>query len=326
MLAPSTQWQEKIAPDEEERYASYARAFTALQERKSSRYGKGRALHRKGLLALAGELEVLPGLPAYAAHGVFATPGKHPVWVRLSNGGADVQGDRKPDIRGFSFKVRGLSGAGALGGTTDSQDFLLINHAAFAFPGSDEFVGVALNAVKGPLALLRYLAARYGLIGGLRRAKRLGAVLGKPFSGFASETFYSAAPIACGPYAVKVRLLPAASHTPGQRAADHNADMRQRLAQGPLVYELQLQFFVNETDTPIEDASKEWLDGVAPCVSVARLTLPQQATNAPGSAELTAAVEAAHFDPWCALREHRPLGDVMRARKVVYFASQQQRA
>jgi len=31
------------------------------------------------------------------------------------------------------------------------------------------------------------------------------------------------------------------------------------------------------------------------------------------------------FDPWQALMAHRPLGEVMRARKAVYFASQKER-
>mgnify|MGYP002755894772 CR=1 FL=1 len=35
--------------------------------------------------------------------------------------------------------------------------------------------------------------------------------------------------------------------------------------------------------------------------------------------------ESAVFDPWQALAAHRPLGDVMRARKAVYFVSQQGR-
>jgi hypothetical protein len=32
------------------------------------------------------------------------------------------------------------------------------------------------------------------------------------------------------------------------------------------------------------------------------------------------------IDPWQALADHRPLGDVQRARKAVYFASQRGRA
>jgi integrase/recombinase XerC len=37
------------------------------------------------------------------------------------------------------------------------------------------------------------------------------------------------------------------------------------------------------------------------------------------------AVEASVFDPWHALAAHRPLGEVMRARRVAYFASAQAR-
>jgi hypothetical protein len=44
-----------------------------------------------------------------------------------------------------------------------------------------------------------------------------------------------------------------------------------------------------------------------------------------GWQEVVADDEAAAFDPWVALMDHRPLGEVMRARKVVYFQSQQGR-
>ena len=48
--------------------------------------------------------------------------------------------------------------------------------------------------------------------------------------------------------------------------------------------------------------------------------------EAPEDAAFTAQVEAGVLDPWNALAEHRPLGDVMRARKAVYYASQQERS
>ena len=87
-----------------------------------------------------------------------------------------------------------------------------------------------------------------------------------------------------------------------------------------LHWDLQLQPFVNETLTPIEDASVQW---PTTYTTVARLTLPAQDTGA--DPEFAQTVESAVFDPWQALIAHRPLGDVMRARKVVYFASQTER-
>ena len=60
----------------------------------------------------------------------------------------------------------------------------------------------------------------------------------------------------------------------------------------------------------------DWPEDVAPpYVTVGVLTLPVQDTQ-------EAVVEAAVFDPWRALMAHRPLGDVMRARRVVYYQSQ----
>ena len=61
--APSTGWQEKIAADDEQRYAQYAQQFARLQARKSARWGTGRTLHRKQLTAASGTLEVLDDYP-----------------------------------------------------------------------------------------------------------------------------------------------------------------------------------------------------------------------------------------------------------------------
>jgi hypothetical protein len=149
--------------------------------------------------------------------------------------------------------------------------------------------------------------------------------MGKKFTGFATEPMYSAAPIACGPYAVRVRLLPASDKPLPDASNDWAADIGRQLAAGPLVHELQLQFFVDEQRTPIEDASVNWTEDVAPYLTVARLTIPQQALDDPAAGALFKEVEQAVFDPWDALAEHRPLGDVMRARKVVYFASEKTR-
>jgi hypothetical protein len=313
------------SPDEAARFAGYAGQFVDMQKRKSAKYGKGRALHRKQLLALRATFNVLPDLPAYARHGLFARPGAYEAWVRLSNGGTDRARDATPDIRGFAIKVRGVRGPGALGKPTEAQDFVLINQEKFAFPKSEEFVGLVMAASNGKSALFKYLLRRYGLLGALKFMARFAATLGRKFSGFASERMHSAAPIACGPYAARVRLLPARDQPLADASNDWAADFGRQLASGPLVHELQLQFFVDEQRTPIEDASVDWREDVAPYVTVARLSIAQQPLDDAAAAALTKEVEQAVFDPWDALAEHRPLGDVMRARKAVHFASQQTR-
>ena len=130
--------------------------------------------------------------------------------------------------------------------------------------------------------------------------------------------------MANGPYAARLRLLP--SHANGKWSTrarkDWGSDFSARLDQGPLHWDLQLQFFFDEQTTPIEDASVNWN---SPYTTVARLMLPQQETGSTAGLALEQKTEVMAIDPWHALAVHRPLGDVQRARKVVYFQSQRTR-
>ncbi|MFI6099264.1 hypothetical protein ACIA8G_27235 [Lentzea sp. NPDC051213] len=312
MTAPSTAWHEVVAPDEEQRHRDQAELFVEMQRRKSERFGTGRALHRKQRPALRATLEVLAGLPEEARHGIFATEASYEVWVRLSNGGFDRAPDATPDIRGFAFKVLGVEGESVFGGPAPSQDFVLINHEKFSSSTSKEFSQVTTAGGGGLGGILRALLRSPRLFGDLKKVR---GALNKPFSGFATEDFFSAAPISCGPYAVRVRVRAASDEVNPQADNDWSVDVYDRLAKAPLVYEVQLQFFLDEARTPIEDAAAIW---DSPYRTVARLVIGQQEPDA----EFAAEVEAAKFDPWNALVAHRPLGEVMRARKIAYRPSQ----
>lgn len=309
-----------MAPDEDARFARYAEQIVEIQKKRNAKYGNGRALHRKGLAAFTGTFEILPGIPEHARHGLFATPATHPVRVRLSSGGPERMSDRAPDIRGFAFRVSGLPPApGALGGTVTTQDFALINHEVFSAKDTAEFMGVVTSVSNGVPALLAYLVKTHGILGGLKRAKELNELLGKKFTGFATETFFSAMSLAVGPFAARVRLLPVAGEEPDPAASkDLGGDISRRVQARALVRDFQLQFYTDDVATPIEDGSKNW---DSPYVTVARLTLPKQEP----SAVLLDEVDRGIFDPWTGLAAHRPLGDVMRARKHAYFASQKAR-
>lgn len=321
MKLASTEWLERIAPDEEAHFTRVAKVIGELQRSKSAKYGTGRALHRKLVLAASGRLDVLPDLPAHARHGLFASPGSYRAMVRLSNGGPDVHGNKVPDIRGFALKVLDVRGDGAMGGTTEHQDFLMINQDRAPAADSLEFIDFLEASTPGPLQGILHVFWAHGLFGGFARLRDLFSMLGKKFDGFAAERFNTVVPHCCGPYAVRVRLRPVGDPPPIAAGMDIADDMRERLAAGPLQWELELQFFVDEATTPIEDASKAWPDAQTPIVTVARLTLPQQDPDT-----IAKEAEAERFDPWSGLAAHRPLGEVMRARKVAYYASQQGRA
>jgi hypothetical protein len=327
---PSTEWKEIIGAEEAARHAEHARRFVELQRTASQKFGSGRALHRQGLMALRATLKVPAELPAPVRHGLFASPSPeagYDVWIRLSNGSAARQADARPDIRGFAFKVQGLTGDGALGKPTTVQDFALINRETFAFRDSTSFVGVAVAASRGPLALLRHLIKQHGWIAAFGHLAGLKKAFDAPFAGFAVEPFYSAAPIACGPYAAKVRLLPSSKATAADTtgSVDWRAGVARHLAAGPVRYQLQLQLFVDEARTPIEDPTVPWPQAISPFITVGELTIPSQPLDGAAATAFAEQVEKATFDPWSALAAHRPLGEIMRARKVTYYESQKAR-
>ena len=321
----STEWQEQIGPDEAQRFASHAQRFASIQERKSARYGKGRTLHRKQIIAARGSFEVLDGIASYAQHGLFATAHEYEVLVRLSNGGFDRAPDHVPDIRGFAMRVLGVQGESALGtGAAVSQDFLLINHEVFAFPNSSEFVDFAEAASNGNGAMFKFVFKRYGLFGGVGKIASLLRTATKRFSGFATEALFTAVPMACGPFAARARMVPSVTNgeAKAQAKQDWGADFSERLGLRELHWDFQLQPYSNERVTPIEDPTVVW---PTPYTTVARLMLPKQDTNSDEGRALSESVERSAFDPWQALAEHRPLGEIQRARKVVYFHSQKAR-
>jgi catalase len=324
MKQPNKDWKEVILPNEEEIFKKYSDRFIQLQRKKNAEHGRGRGLHRKQILALTASLEIKKDIPDYAKVGLFAKPNTYTTQIRLSNGGMDRKADTVPDIRGFAIKVLGVNGEGALGGKTNSQDFLLINHSTFSLPDFESFIKLVLALGNGIGSLFSYLISTYGFIGAIKKMGDTVKTMGKPFSGFATESFHSAAPISAGDYAIKVKLQP--TKTEASKKKDSWAiDFRDHLKNGDITYDLQIQFFVDDATTPIENPTIEWPESQSPFITVGRLTVSMQDVDLENSSEFAKEINLAKFDPWNALIEHKPLGQIMRARKHYYFLSQKER-
>ncbi len=230
--------------------------------------------------------------------------------MRLSNGSFDVQANTRPDIRGFALRIQGVSGPAALGGVADHQDFLLINHDRFNAIDSDSFVEFVTLAAGGQLKALWTLFRRHGLAGLRSRIDDLQKTMGKPFRATPPSASTPSCPMPWVPMRPRCSSFPRTPQAMDGR--DAGLDITRRLAAGPISYGVQLQFYTDPISTPIEDHRAVW---TSPAVPVARLTLLAPAE-----------VEALAFDPWGGLAAHRPLGEVMRARKGAYLASQKGRA
>jgi hypothetical protein len=325
-VTPSTDWKETVDPGEAERFERYAEQLRGLQ-RKNARGGRAsRGLHAKGQLGVEAELEVLPGLPEFARVALFARPAKYRAYVRFSNGSGRRQSDHKDDVRGVAIKVVGVGGKKLIPGMENAvtQDFLLIRSRVTSFRNADEFVRVVVGVASPPFGILKagWQVGFGRLFEILQRSVR---GLRVPTESLATTRYFSATPIRYGAYAVHYALRPAAGATVGSSASASaeylGEDMAARLRSGPVVYDFQVQFFVDEARTPIEDASVEWKEADAPFVTVGRLTLDKQDVGSERGREIAEKVEGFSFDPWHAVEELRPLGNIMRARNVAYRVS-----
>ncbi len=329
-MQPSTQWQETVAPDENVRFEAYAEELHQLQLKNAGKGKPSRALHAKGMPGLEATFTVHADLPDAVRIGLFANPGSYRAFVRFSNGSGAHQHDRKPDIRGIAVKILGVTGRKIIPGMEDAltQDFLMIRSAATPVRNAEEFmalVRVASSPLSGLPGLLRQVGLRR-LLDLLRRA----AKTLKPVASLATTRFYSALPIQFGPYAVHYALRPNSLPEPGDCPGgnpDYLArDLAERLRRTPVSFDFQVQFYVDPVKTPIEDASVEWREEDAPFITLGHLTFAQQDMERPAAQRLSAFIETLSFDPWHALTEFRPLGNMMRARNVAYRVSTQARA
>ncbi|MDE1146698.1 MAG: hypothetical protein PW843_08750 [Azospirillaceae bacterium] len=148
----------------------------------------------------------------------------------------------------------------------------------------------------------------------------------RPCPSLALERFWSRGAVLWSGQPVRFDLRPVPDAPPATGAPADGPDalrleLAARLAAGDVRYRLALQRYVDEENTPIEDGTVEWREEVSPPVAVATLTIPQRDLLDEAARAQAAAVDALAFNPWNAPAEFRPLGNLNRARGVVYGMS-----
>ena len=133
----------------------------------------------------------------------------------------------------------------------------------------------------------------------------------------------------CGPYAVKLILRPRAQDggTPAGTGGDSlRTEFAERLARDDIRYVLQVQRFLDERRTPIEDGAVEWSEADAPPEAIAELILPRSDLDGAEAAVRERSIDELAFSPWNAGGGFSPIGGLNRARRLVYPASARLRA
>lgn len=208
---------EREGPDEARIHEEMLVTFDKIQSTTLKDYGHAvRGVHAKAHGLLTGHLEVLGGLPAPLAQGLFARPGRYDAVLRLSTNPGDILDDSVSTPRGLALKLVGVEGARLPGAEGTSQDFVLANAPAFVAPDAAAFLkSLKLLAAttdtpqifkKALSALLRGIEGVVESLGG--KSPKLIALGGHPETHILGETFYSQIPLRWGDYVAKVALAP----------------------------------------------------------------------------------------------------------------------
>jgi hypothetical protein len=258
------------------------------------------------------EFRVLDGLPPSHRVDLFAAPQSYRAVIRFAN--ATTASDREKDTRGMAISVADVMGTNLTPGLM-KQDFVLNSHPVMVASDAREFLALLRANEAGGLRRLLYFA-------GHPKAARIGLASRHHDTCHLDIAYWSTTPYTFGPdRAVKYMARPCSSRTsrlPMPLTDTYLRDaLKAHLAEADACFELLVQFHVDETRTPIDDATVEWRAADSPWHAVARITIPRQ--NIDDAARMKAC-ENMSFNPWHALAEHRPLGSMNRARKEIYRA------
>jgi hypothetical protein len=276
-----------------------------------------RASHPKLLVGVTNaRLHVSSDLPEAYCVDHFQPGRVYRVTIRFSNAHG-IRPDSARDLRGAALRIH-------VGGE-QSQDLLLTNYPVTHVRDARQFM-VVMKALAGSRSLfVPRLILSLGPLQAVRTAACLWHATRRRVRSLALESYWSKGAILWGGTPVRYIMRPAVG--PGSSIRPQLTDsylhdeMAVRLKGADVGFDLYVQPFMNEKDTPIEDFSVAWNERVSRPVRVGRITIPRQDLDTDEGRAMAQQVDALSFNPWFTTEQFRPLGNLNRARKEAYRAS-----
>jgi hypothetical protein len=293
-----------------------------------------RGQHPKTHGFVVAKFTVREDLPEELRVGFLREPRSYTAVIRFSNTREEQDGVR--DNHGMAIKLLGVEGEKLLDGEKDAQtqDFVLIDHPLFFARDVESTLALSLAGIALEVALeqdkdqkkrldaLPVEQARQERLDALARlrpeeAKLLGVRRRIITSPLATE-YFSDTPYRLGKTAVKYSAKPERSEAAGSSAMDGKDYLREAMVEQltvrrrPATFGFYVQRQGDPKAMPIEDPTVAW---TSDWERVATIEIGAQDFDFP---ERVAWGNALSYTPWHALKEHRPLGGINRARKMVY--------
>jgi hypothetical protein len=309
--------------------------------------GTGQAVrdaHAKGYGVVRGEVEILAGLPAEYAQGIYATPGVHDALVRFSNGSPHAGADaRLGTAIGLALKMFDIDGPTLLDDEPDTRtfDYANINGPIFFCNTVDHYLFIQELFLEAPTYFAQGRPGAHRFFSDFVTGKgtldqenwawdELLAMMKLkqiPSVNVLLSNYWTMGAVRHGDYIAKIRIAPdpVSADAVVRRTIDPavaseviRPALVAELQERPYEFDIQVQLCTDLQRTPVEDLTVEWPEQLSPYVTVAKLRLPQQDISGEDNLEK---MDALSFTPWRVTAEHAPLGNIMRARREVYRQS-----
>ena len=311
--------EERVQPDEEAHLQDIIDTFEAQMRGlwKPGWFERGGNTKTHGVVRA--ELTVRDDLPERMRRGIFAEPRTYPAWVRFSGPGPYVT----PDIDDVGFmsmaiKLMDVPGPKLWDHERHTQDLFGTSVPTFVSPDTRANAQLQHWSLRNA-QLFYFLNFRHPhVLDGM-----MNLLWTKTQSSPLESEYFSCVAYLLGEgqamqYSFRSRLTTRTRvpRLPRRPPDNYLRDaMVATLARQDVEFDILLQLQTDPFLMPIENSAVMWPVRLSPRVPAAVLRIPRQTFDSP---EQLAFARVLSYNPWHCVPEHRPLGNVSRARRRLY--------
>ena len=315
--------EEKIDPDEEE---SLNQIIDLMSDQMRGRFKPGgyeRGGNTKTHGIVRATVTIRDDLPEHCRKGIFANPRSYPAYVRYSGPGPNVPADiNDVGFMSMAVKLMGVPGEKLMDEEKYTQDFITTSGGAtFVTPNTRENVKLQYWSLVD-MTLYYFLNPKDSHLLDFFMQSLWNETQYNPLG----QRYWSCTPYLLGEgQAMMYTLIPKSKdverHIPGLPFGSVpfnylRENMIKTLDKKDVEFDLMIQLQTDPHLMPIEDGSVRWPEKLSPFIPAATVHIPKQKFDSEAQFEFAKRLK---MNPWHCLPEHRPLGNLNRARFRMYF-------
>ncbi|MDD2740463.1 MAG: catalase family protein, partial [Methylomonas lenta] len=314
--------EETFDPDEE---ASLNNIIDQMADQMRGRFKPGgyeRGGNTKTHGVVKATVTIREDIPAHCRIGIFANPRSYPAYVRYAGPGPNVPSDiQDVGFMSMAVKLMDVPGKKLMDEEKFTQDIITTSGGpTFVTPNTRENAKLQYWSLVD-MTLYYFLNPFDSHLLDMFMQSLWNETHTNPLN----KRYWSCTPYLLGEgQAVMYSFVPktkVVSHIPGLPFGKVpfnylRENMSKTLSEQDVEFDLMIQLQTDPHLMPIEDSSVSWPEKLSPFIPVATVHIPKQQFESEALVEFTKRLK---MNPWHCLPEHRPLGNLNRARFKLYF-------